>query len=80
MLTPFLYSLSDLGMSQSEAGRRTVLPDGVWPTMITPFLDDEGKSVDWKGLDSKFSPNLLDRSIASYSLVFEHSSRYRFVD
>ena len=29
------------------------LPDGVWPTMITPLLDDERKSVDWEGLDSK---------------------------
>ena len=29
------------------------LPDGVWPTMITPFHDNEQKSVDWEGLDSK---------------------------
>lgn len=27
------------------------LPDGVWPTMITPFLDDDQKSIDWEGLD-----------------------------
>ncbi len=26
------------------------LPDGVWPTMITPF--DEEKRIDWKALDS----------------------------
>ena len=30
-----------------------VLPDGLYPTMITPFLNDEKKSVDWNGLDSK---------------------------
>ena len=30
------------------------LPDGVWPTMITPFLNDEKKSIDWNGLDSKY--------------------------
>ena len=28
-----------------------VLPDGVYPTMITPMNDD--KSVDWAGVDSK---------------------------
>ena len=27
------------------------LPDGVWPTMITPFLNDPSKSVDWRSLD-----------------------------
>ncbi len=29
------------------------LPSGAYPTMITPFLDDEQKSVDWDTLDSK---------------------------
>ena len=33
----------------SAAGR--VLPDGVYPTMITPMNDD--KSVDWPGVDSE---------------------------
>lgn len=27
------------------------LPDGAFPTMITPFLNDEHKSVDWEALD-----------------------------
>jgi len=30
---------------------RDVLPDGVFPTMITPMNDD--KSVDWSGVDSE---------------------------
>ena len=30
---------------------RKVLPDGVFPTMITPMNDD--KSVDWAGVDRK---------------------------
>ena len=29
------------------------IPDGVWPTMITPFLDDNHKSIDWEELDGK---------------------------
>ena len=32
--------------------RKGPLADGVWPTMITPFLNDEKKSIDWNGLDS----------------------------
>ena len=32
--------------------RKGPLADGVWPTMITPFLNDEKKSIDWSGLDS----------------------------
>ena len=42
------------------------LPDGVWPTMITPFLDDEKKSIDWNGLDCAlyFSLNILGKTIA----------------
>lgn len=27
------------------------LPDGVWPTMITPFVDNKENSVDWVALD-----------------------------
>lgn len=38
-------------MSNLARGGR--LPDGVYPTMITPMLNDEKKSVDWEGLDSK---------------------------
>ena len=30
---------------------RHVLPDGVFPTMITPMNDDQ--SVDWAGVDSE---------------------------
>ena len=43
-------------MSSGEGGggkKRRVLPEGVWPTMITPFLRDEKKSVDWNGIDSE---------------------------
>jgi len=29
------------------------LPDGIYPTMITPFLNNGSKSVDWNGLDGK---------------------------
>ena len=32
---------------------RHVLPDGVFPTMITPMNED--KSVDWAGVDSECS-------------------------
>lgn len=38
----------------SSVGSMKVLPDGVYPTMITPFLNDETKSVDWNSLDSEF--------------------------
>lgn len=49
-------------MSSGEGGgkKRRVLPEGVWPTMITPFLRDERKSVDWNGIDSE-----LDQSHCS---------------
>ena len=32
---------------------RHVLPDGVFPTMITPMTED--KSVDWAGVDCKLT-------------------------
>ena len=48
---PFVLR-SVAAMSSGGGGkRRRVLPEGVWPTMITPFLGDEGKSVDWNGID-----------------------------
>lgn len=40
-------------MSTIPAKINGPLPDGVWPTMITPFINDGKKSVDYKGLDSK---------------------------
>ena len=43
---------------------RHVLPDGVYPTMITPMNDD--KSVDWAGVDSKCS--LVD--LYSYNISY----------
>ena len=53
---PYLCSVRALipacKMSGLAGGGR--LPDGVWPTMITPLLNDERKSVDWAGLDSKY--------------------------
>ena len=36
-------------MSGYFTDTRHVLPDGVFPTMITPMNDD--KSVDWAGVD-----------------------------
>ena len=36
-----------------------VLPDGVYPTMITPFLDDERKTVDWNCLDSMYELDIV---------------------
>ena len=53
-----LSTSASTSMSFSEAAKRHGLPDGVWPTMITPFLDDEKKSVDWNGLDSELVPCL----------------------
>lgn len=48
-----LSTVAATSMSCSKGGKGRGLPDGVWPTMITPFLDDEKKSVDWNGLDSE---------------------------
>ena len=48
-------------MSGLAAGR---LPDGVYPTMITPMLNDERKSVDWEGLDGEY--NEAASSILAY--------------
>ena len=48
---PFVLR-SVAAMSSGGGGkRRRVLPEGVWPTMITPFQGDERKSVDWNGID-----------------------------
>ena len=38
-------------VSNGSSSRRRSVPDGVWPTMITPFLNDASKSVDWNALD-----------------------------
>ena len=41
-----------------------LLPDGAIPTMITPFLDDGKKSIDWNGVDCEYSDSeseALDR-------------------
>lgn len=42
-----------LAMMASSSAAAKALPDGLYPTMITPFLNDERKSVDWNGLDSE---------------------------
>ncbi len=47
-----LYSARSVSTSSKMAGVKQ-LPDGIYPTMITPFLNDGSKSVDWKGLDCK---------------------------
>ena len=41
--------------SEDGVGRKKVLPNEVWPTMITPFLSDSSQSVDWRALDSEQS-------------------------
>lgn len=45
--------LSNARVMSSLASGKKSLPDGVWPTMITPFLNDSSKSVDWQALDCK---------------------------
>ena len=47
-----LFSLTQrLLHSTSRVTGVKQLPDGIYSTMITPFLDDEKKSIDWNGLD-----------------------------
>lgn len=43
-----------MASSAASSSRWQVLPDGLYPTMITPFKDDDKKSVDWNGLDSEW--------------------------
>ena len=43
------------------------LPDGIYPTMITPFLNDGNKSVDWDGLDCKIG------TVADHSLTVKQN-------
>ena len=51
---PFsLRSVAAMSLGGGGGKKRRVLPEGVWPTMITPFLRDEKKSVDWNGIDSE---------------------------
>lgn len=38
-------------ITNGGASNMSTLPNGVWPTMITPFLNDSSKSVDWQTLD-----------------------------
>ena len=62
---------------------RHVLPDGVFPTMITPMNDD--KSVDWTGVDSESRPLGLVRYtiyglVAVYSLVYSNLRKARTKD
>ena len=42
------------------------LPDGVWPTMITPFLNDTSKSVDWRSLDCEERRNEHTQHVTSF--------------
>ena len=50
-LSGFMQSAMSSSATASGGGKRQSLPDGVWPTMITPFLNDPQKSVDWRSLD-----------------------------
>ena len=45
-----------LSTAAAVAASMRSFPDGVWPTMITPFHSNKEKSIDWEGLDSKGSP------------------------
>lgn len=42
-----------LSTAAAVAASMRSFPDGVWPTMITPFHSNKEKSIDWEGLDSK---------------------------
>lgn len=52
-----LRRLAVMASSSPAAASAKALPNGLYPTMITPFLNDDKKSVDWNGLDSE-SKNL----------------------
>ncbi len=58
-MLPFLYKRLLLSKAAPLTAYRAMstamkqLPNGAYPTMITPFLDDDKKSVDWNTLDSK---------------------------
>ena len=54
---PFVLRSVAAMSSGGEGKRRRVLPEGVWPTMITPFLGDERKPVDWNGIDCELEQN-----------------------
>ena len=49
-----------MASSTAASAKPKALPDGLYPTMITPFLNDEKKSVDWDGLDSETEKCKLD--------------------
>ena len=54
---------------------RKVLPDGVFPTMITPMNED--KSVDWVGVDRKCNHYKGSRCNCDLSVVrTAHSNEY----
>lgn len=48
-----------LSTAAAVAASMRSFPDGVWPTMITPFHSNKEKSIDWEGLDSKGSPMII---------------------
>ena len=38
-------------LTMSSKASRQPLPDGIYTTMITPFLNDDKTSIDWNGID-----------------------------
>ena len=51
-LSSLLISRASLsGACRAMSTSIKTLPDGAYPTMITPFLNDEKKSIDWNTLD-----------------------------
>ena len=57
-----------MSRAQHTGGGAQPLPDGVFPTMITPFLNDGDKSVDWAGLDRM--SNAADSCKIVYYVLF----------
>lgn len=45
-----LAPLLTAGVAGAQSDRGILLPNGLWPAMLTPFNED--KSVDWKALDA----------------------------
>ena len=56
-------------ITNGGASNMSTLPNGVWPTMITPFLNDSSKSVDWQTLDS-------EGGISTITMYTEHMHTY----
>ena len=56
-----------------------VLPNGVWPVMLTPFLDDAQRSIDWASLDELVSW-YLDAGVSGLFACCLSSESYHLSD